>query len=318
MKPEVPRVKLSDCKVRKIYEGVLDHHWETGYEGTMLLHLYVDGFSEKNPHYDPKDNKKGPEFYRSYEGMLTFDLGDIIEITDCPSDPTFNGKKFTMGNMEMAKKDKCRFGRAYPMEKMELSQWSFLFQGNTKAKVHKLITSVRLYGGTFDPIHKGHEYNIREAHYAVDQVLVLVGNNWTKENQPVFSLDERINACEVVAKKFLNVEVVDWSKTMDTTSTWDVAEKIKEIYGFYPQIVIGADNVDQLPRWRNWDKLKNLMFAIVPREGYITNPDVLNQINYIQMNKSIEVSSTEIRSGKKLDQISDEVKSCLDLRKLKL
>lgn len=320
MKPEIVNPKIKDCKVRTTYVGVLDTHWETGYEGTTLLHLYLDqDYSTLNPQYDPKDPNKGPEFYRSYEGMVTFDFADQIEIIDCKIDPSMNGKKFTTGNMKTAAIDNYRFGRVYPVEENEidLKTWIKLFSaGTTKAKVHKLIRSVRLYGGTFDPIHKGHEQIINDAHYGVNKVLVLVGDNWTKKNKPIFTLDERLNATKAVCKQFHNVEVLDWAKENDTSSTFEIAEKIKEIYGFYPQIVIGSDNVAQLPKWKHWDQLKNLMFAIIPRDGSPAPKEVLDQINYLPFNKVSGCSSTAIREDKLVDHIPEAAKKCLDLRKI--
>lgn len=306
-------------KVYREYVGLLDTHWETGYEDGIFAHLYVDGFETPNPNYNPEDPKMGPKIYRDYNGMLSLDIKDEIEIIDCKLYPEYNGHKFLIGrSFEL----RGPFGRAYPinvdLKTFDINKWHQIFNvGTTKAKVRKLIKSVALYGGTFDPVHKGHENIMTQLSYTYDQVLVLVGNNWTKNYQPLFSLDERIKSVEALTSKNLKLTVLDWAKNEDTSSTYEMALKVKKIYGIDPVIVIGTDNVDQLEKWKNWDKLKHFTFAIVERKGYeLKNKQLLSQLRHIKIQGHVEISSTSIKESHDETQIPEESKKCLDLRKL--
>lgn len=305
----------------KEYTGVLDTHWETGYEDGILAHLYVDGFETKNENYDKNNPQSGPEFYRSYDGMMNLDRGDEIEIIDCPFDKKLNGTKFLIGNRDLMIKYRV-FGRVYPMNvdqnKFDVQLWYKLFQSKTMAKVRKLLKKVCLYGGTFDPIHKGHKDMIHNLTYQFDDVLVLVGNNWTKSYTPTFSLDERIDSVRAVANTMLKSSVLDWSKTEDTSSTYKVAEKIKSIYGITPHIVVGTDIVPHLTKWKYWDELKTFPFVVIERKGYPLDHQILKELDlcYTVIQGFSEVSSSEIKVSHDKTKIPVEAQKCLDLRKL--
>ena len=298
------------------YNGVLDTYYETGYEGHLLYHLYADDHETVNPLYNPKDPKTGPSHYRSYEGIITFSTGDKIEILDCDNQSLI-GKTFTLGNRLLAREDNFRFGKAYPEEKIELVDWHNLFDSKTRARLHKVVKSVNLYGGTFDPVHQGHLQIINEVHYNCDKLLISVGNNWTKKNPPIFSLYERINSVKAITKNLLNTEVLDWAKTEDTSSTFKVAEKIKDIYGFYPKIVVGSDNVPQLSKWKHWNKLKNLEFIVIERKGIASDLTLLKDLKHQIIRGHDDSSSTEIREQGKIELIPKAAQDCLDLRKVK-
>lgn len=313
----------SKAKVYKEFVGVLDTYWETGYEGHVLAHLYIDGYEYLNPNYDSKDSSKGPEHYRSYEGILSLDFKDVIEIIDSPDCPEFNGLKFIIGNRDMALKDKFYLGRVYPInvdKKFDLKKWYKLFSGKTKAKVQKLIKKVCFYGGTFDPFHIGHQAIVKELHYTFDEVLVLVNNNWTKINAPIFSLDERLTSVTEVCKEFKNVTVLDWSKNEDTSSTYEMSKKIESLYGIKPYVVIGADNLNQIENWKMSDLLmKEFPFCLIEREGYSLDNVLASKLNlgYIKFSRIPKISSTEIKKSHDDTKIPEAVKKCLDLRKLK-
>ncbi len=316
--------ETKNAKMYRSYTGVLDLHWETGYEDGMLAHVYVDKFDQKNPNYNPQDQKSGPPIYRSYEGIVSLDIKDILEITDCPALPEFNGTKFLLGNMDMARKDKFCFGRAYPInvdKNFSLEKWRKIFSaGTTKATVQKLMKKVCLYGGTFDPFHNGHLEIISQLRHTFDEVIVLVNNNWTKNNKPLFSLDERINSVKAVSERFLNVSVLEWAKTEDTSSTYEVTNKLKNQYGICPFVVVGADNLNQIEKWKYSEKLvAEFPFVICKREGYTLDTSIISKhkMNYILIDKIPKMSSSEIRESHNDTNIPEEVKKALDLSKLK-
>lgn len=303
------------------YVGVLDTHWETGYEDSVLAHLYVDGFETKNPNYDPKNTQAGPEYYRSYDGILSLDIRDEIEIIDCPFDKSLNGSKFLIGNRNLMMKHRT-FGRVYPInvdeKTFDVKWWYKLFQSKTIAKVKKLSRKVCLYGGTFDPIHKGHKDTIHQLTSMFDDVLVLVGNNWTKDYSPTFSLDERIDSVKAVTNTMLKSSVLDWAKTEDTSSTYKMAQKIRSTYGVTPHIVVGTDIIPHLTKWKYWDELKTFPFVVIERKGYPIDTTLLKELElyYVVVKGFNEVSSSEIKVSHDKTKIPEEAQKCLDLRKL--
>lgn len=63
-----------------------------------------------------------------------------------------------------------------------------------------------IYPGTFDPITLGHEDLIKRASAIFNSVIVAVASKTQK--QTMFNIDERMDMCQKVLKKYNNVEVI--------------------------------------------------------------------------------------------------------------
>lgn len=295
------------------FTGFLETYYETGMEH-LALGVQVDDkrFKTPNSNYNG-DPKNGPEHYLSLEGLVMLEKGDRIEITTPEGVTVFN-----IGNRSLAAAHNYRLGSAYPIELSEVSdlkEFTQYFNDNQKIKgtIIRPIKTIALYGGTFDPIHIGHKSIIEQLHYHFDVVYVLPTNNWTKKSF-CFTIEERIKACQAVAQNHLNVEVLDWSLREDTTSTFNMFEKIKAQSGVEPKIIIGSDNLQGIEKWKNFDLLKNLPFIVMQRGDIPKNNPLINsQIWPMQKN----ISATEIRNNNLIDQIPVEAQMVLELGKMK-
>lgn len=299
--------------------GTLESYYETGMEG-FSLQLYLDGYEIPNEKYNEKDRSFGPKFFHDWSGVINLDPGDKVKIISSPL-KKYEGKVFTIGNLRFAKADRYRFGYTYPKEKISLQDWYDLFSSDkTRAEVIKKIKTIAYYGGTFDPVHEGHKSIIDTLRYKYDLVLILPGNNWTKENKPIFPIDQRINSLKAICKDFHNVIVLDWAndKEKDTSSTFLVAKEIYKNYKIKPYIVIGTDNLKSIEKWKFWDKLKNYQFIIFNRNN--TNEEFPSFEKFIKkpvfwkfFKTKEEISSTMIRETKDTAKIPEEARACLDL-----
>lgn len=167
---------------------------------------------------------------------------------------------------------------------------------------------IAYYGGSFDPLHNSHLEIIRHLQETFDLVLIQATSNWTK-SEAWFPISVRTKALTKLNKKS-NVQVLDWSLTEDTSSTLKVVEKITKVYGFRPEIVIGADNTKQLPKWRNWEELNSYKFFIFNRGS----EPVETPMSHYEIAKPIikNVSSTFIRNNKNLDEVPEEIREFYD------
>lgn len=66
--------------------------------------------------------------------------------------------------------------------------------------------SVVVYPGTFDPFTRGHEDLVRRASRIFDEIIVAVARSRNKN--PLFGLEERVEIAREVLRRFPNVEVV--------------------------------------------------------------------------------------------------------------
>lgn len=294
------------------FSGNLTTFYETGME-YLGLGIDMTRFQTLNPHYDPQDKNKGPQYYSSYEGLILLKKNDKIDIETPEGVVTF-----IIGNPSLAKAHQYKFGEAYPKEltdPKELSEWVKHFAPeNIKGTITREVKKVAFYGGTFDPMHLGHKKIIEQLHYHFDEVCVVPTNNYLKKNF-TFTLSERINAAQAVADNYSNVTVLDWALQMDTSKTYEMFLKLQSLYGIEPVIAIGEDNLVGIEKWQNFSQLKSLPFMIFHRAGAPVNDIPLTNYQFIK-NFNISASSTAIRAENNIQNIPPECLKYYDLLKL--
>ena len=163
-----------------------------------------------------------------------------------------------------------------------------------------------IFGGSFDPPHLGHKEIINKALKEVDKVIVVPTflnpfkdsfnvepnkrYNWAKE---VFS-DKRVLVS--------NYEILQQKPTY-------TVETIKELSKRYniKAIIIGADNLKSLHKWRDFEYLNNNFLWLVASRGNLElDCTKLKRCKILPLN--VDVSSTEIREGKKLEYLDEKIK----------
>lgn len=166
-----------------------------------------------------------------------------------------------------------------------------------------------LYGGTFDPIHKGHLHVITELlkRNIVDQLLVVpAGEPRLRENAPQATGSDRRTMCqlaindldpEIRSKVLVNpIEIL----RMGPSYTIDTVEAIKQTY---PDdeivLIVGTDAYEKLDHWHRVDELmKMVTLEVIQRPGYAGN--LARDID------AIDVSATQVRLHQS-DQLSPSV-----------
>ena len=69
-----------------------------------------------------------------------------------------------------------------------------------------LVKAITAYPGTFDPVTRGHEALLKRAAAMFDTVIMAVAAEPQKET--LFSLDERVEMCRIIAAEYENVQVM--------------------------------------------------------------------------------------------------------------
>lgn len=135
---------------------------------------------------------------------------------------------------------------------------------------------IAVYSGSFDPLHIGHqaimEYLTRERAY--DWVyLVISPQNPLKDPAKALSGEKRYRAAIDAVRRHpeLHVWVDNIELTMEpphyTIRTLDALKKREPQNDF--TLVIGADNLENIHRWRDFPRILNEYgVAVYPRKGY--------------------------------------------------
>ena len=123
---------------------------------------------------------------------------------------------------------------------------------------------VGLLGGSFNPAHEGHLHISQEAlkRLRLQQVWWLVSpQNPLKQRAGMAPLADRMASAQAVSAVDRRIRPTDIEVDLGTSYT---AETLAKLIRRHPRIqfvwLMGADNLIQIPRWRDWNKI----FMLVP------------------------------------------------------
>lgn len=130
-----------------------------------------------------------------------------------------------------------------------------------------------VFGGTFDPIHLGHLMLAEEARerLALDQVLFLpAANPPHKQDRRVTAGRARLEMVELAiagnpafVASGLELDRDGVSFTVDTLASLRAAHPATTLF-----LMLGADNLPELPRWHRWEEILRLArLAVARRPG---------------------------------------------------
>lgn len=156
--------------------------------------------------------------------------------------------------------------------------------------------NIAIFGGSFNPIHIGHEKIISYLEEKYDLVLIVPIDNYRKKKS-YLSLDERINLIKEIYKENPKIKIIDENlRNKNITYTYHCINHIRSLYKKDKlDLIIGTDysNIDD---WFKADLIKKELnkIILVRREGY----DV-KKVDTINLDLP-SISSTELR--KKLNK----------------
>lgn len=129
-----------------------------------------------------------------------------------------------------------------------------------------------MLGGSFNPAHAGHLHVARTAlrRLRLDQVWLLVSpGNPLKPRAGMAPLEERLASARRIADG-RRVVATEIEAQLGLRYTWQVLAALRRRF---PRVrftwLMGADNLEQLPRWRRWTRIAGAApFAVLPRPSY--------------------------------------------------
>ena len=160
-------------------------------------------------------------------------------------------------------------------------------------------TKIGIYIGSFNPVHIGH---IDIVNYLINNkildkvVIVPTLGYWNKDN--LIDIKHRINMLKFFESENIKIDK-EHNKLIYTY------ELLKELNKKYKNdelhLILGADNIINLDKWKNYEELLKYKIIIINRNNinlmkyikkYKTNNFIILE-NY----KNIDISSTEIRNN---------------------
>jgi nicotinate-nucleotide adenylyltransferase len=131
--------------------------------------------------------------------------------------------------------------------------------------------TIGLLGGSFNPPHAGHAHVAETAleRLGLDRMWVMVTpGNPLKERQGLPSMARRIAATRALMRD-PRIVVTGFEKTLGSAYSWMTVRRLARSY---PRVrfvwIMGADNLLQFDRWRDWDQIaRTTSIAVVDRPG---------------------------------------------------
>ncbi|WP_082114227.1 nicotinate-nucleotide adenylyltransferase [Kiloniella litopenaei] len=189
-------------------------------------------------------------------------------------------------------------------------------------------SKVGLLGGSFNPAHKAHCQISKEAlvHLGLDEVWWLVSpQNPLKDTKGMAPLAERVNSALSIPKH-PKVRVTTIESQVRSVYTADTLSRLKQIFPWVDFTwLMGADNLSQIPLWRDWQDIFNTVkVAVFARPGYslqAANSKAARRFRNVRVSEKLarslstrvapawtiihgqqlDISSTAIRNGKRKD-----------------
>jgi nicotinate-nucleotide adenylyltransferase len=160
-----------------------------------------------------------------------------------------------------------------------------------------------LFGGSFDPIHTGHlviAHDAQEALGLEEIFFIPTGKAPMKPSEHTADPFQRKDMVEKAIGKEPSFRLIDFEILKPGETSYTI-HTVRHIHAKFPGRqffwILGADQFEKLPHWREIEDLCNLMeFAVLSRPGNELNPPDIPNLKYHPIQgHPIDISSTEIR-----------------------
>jgi len=149
--------------------------------------------------------------------------------------------------------------------------------GANSSRASRISSRIGVLGGTFDPVHNGHigiataAFNVLEL---TSVLFVPADRPWMKESgtgSSVSSIDHRIAMVELAIRdrEGFELSMVDADRGRPSYSV-DTISDLREVFGHASELflILGADALEELPRWRDPERLVSMCTLVcVGRPG---------------------------------------------------
>ncbi|MGM0441330.1 MAG: nicotinate (nicotinamide) nucleotide adenylyltransferase [Elusimicrobiota bacterium] len=157
-----------------------------------------------------------------------------------------------------------------------------------------------LYGGVFDPPHRGHLAIAGEAYKIVkpDRVIWVPARRPPHREVEGLGARERYNLVNLLIEKNDNFKLSDIElKGEHSGYTVETIEKFRQKFPREKSyLLIGTDEAEQFKSWKDWRKILKLTGLIIGRRKKTDNiPPQIKSRALLLKNKIWDISSSELR-----------------------
>ena len=168
--------------------------------------------------------------------------------------------------------------------------------------------TVAIFGGSFDPPHRGHQQIVEEAlkHLEIDRLIILPAYLNPFKSSSLADASQRLEWCRTLFGKMPKVTVSDFEiRQQKSVKTAQSVRHFQKLYDV-KYLIIGADNLSTLTQWHAFAWLnEQITWVIVTRPGYALQTEGLRTWRLLTLNAP--VSSSDIRSSKATEAVDTRI-----------
>ncbi len=173
---------------------------------------------------------------------------------------------------------------------------------------HKKPT-IAIFGGSFDPPHKGHQLIVEKAveNLQIDQLFVVPAYLNPFKTSTLADASTRLAWCHTLFDPIDRVKVDDYEiKEGKSTVTSQSVKHFNQTYDV-KYLIIGSDNLSTLTKWHAFEWLnETVTWVIATRDNHHLDTDELNKWELLPI--EAPMSSTQIREEKDLQFIDEKIR----------
>ena len=171
--------------------------------------------------------------------------------------------------------------------------------------------NIAIFGGSFDPFHIGHEkiINIIIKKLEIDKLFLVPTFLNPFKNSSFLDANTRLELLKDMYKNSNNIEIIDYEvKQKKKIPSYETIKFLKNNYSINKiYLVIGADNLNDVHLWYNFENLKNEVEFIVFSRDNISLEN--SSIEFINFELDETVSSSKLRKNMDINFIPKKIQN---------
>lgn len=176
--------------------------------------------------------------------------------------------------------------------------------------VNKPKPTVAIFGGSFDPPHKGHQAIVQKAieNLEIDKLIVLPAYLNPFKKSSLANAKQRLSWCHELFDTIEDILVSSYEIKEGKSIKSSQSVKYFNIKFFVKYFIIGSDNLLTLTKWHEFEWLNsNIIWVVFTRKGYPIQTNNLRKFIILELDE--DANSTEIRDKKRLNYIDNKIKN---------
>lgn len=160
---------------------------------------------------------------------------------------------------------------------------------------------IGIFGGSFDPFHRGHLKIAVEASKKLDKVIIVptICDYYRPDSRKLFTFDEKCTIINQMISSTPNISISTIEKNQD--SKWRTINTVEYFKKQYPNdelyLIIGEDSYENFSTWFRYEDILLMATLMVVQRG--TDKDHKKEIPYEELdigNDFLEASASKVRN----------------------